>query len=220
LACAYTAVAAVSGTGPSWPTAAAAVLSPLVLFWVWRVTHQREKRADPSVETQSLRALRLASVGVVVWLSSRLGQPQVMTLELAGTLGMGTTAVAAVYALARIPSAPGLLSAPRSTRSVDAAMFTGFLWSVAVAVALRDVLAPGIGLDPLTLDYAVTAASIGSLLILIAASLRLRWLRRLELGVGDRALGALAFSITALAVAIPVAAMGVGAPDRVLPAFL
>lgn len=220
LACAYTAVAALSSAGSSPARLAAALAAPLLLALVWRRTHLRQRRGDPSVEAQSLRAVRVAATGTCLWLLSRLGEPQVFSLELAGTLGLGAAAVAGVYALSRIPGAPGLLTPPRSTRSVDATAFTGLLWSAALAVAVKHVVLPGPALDPLTLDYAITAASLATMFILVAASLRLLWVRRLELGVGDRALGALAFSLTAIAVAVPVAAMGIGPPDRVLPAFL
>jgi hypothetical protein len=220
VACAYTAIAALVSAGPSPWRLGATFGAPLVLAWVWRRSHLRQRRGDPGVEGQALRALRIAAAGISLWLLSRLGRPQVITLELAGTMGLGAAAVSGVYGLSRIPGAPGLLVPPRSTRSVDAAAFTAVLWSVALAVAAKDLVLPGPALDPLTLDYAVTAASVATLFILVAASLRLLWVRRLELGVGDRALGALSFSITAIAVAIPVAAMGIGPPDRVLPAFL
>jgi hypothetical protein len=54
-------------------------------------------------------------------------------------------------------------------------------------------------------------------LVLVAATWRLRALRRLEIGVGDRAAGALALALTAFLVAVPAAALDVAPPDRVLP---
>lgn len=221
LVCAYAAAASLSSGGVDLAAMVAALVAPVGLAFVWRFAHQREKRAEPGVEPQALRALRVVAAGGAVWALSRFGEPQVIALELLGTLGLGTASVGAVYALARIPSAPGLLAAPRAARSVDAAAFTGFLWSIALGVAAKDLVVPDLSaLDPLTHDYVVTAASIGGLLILVAAALRLRWLRRLELGVGDRALGALTFSVTAIAVAVPAAAMNIAAPDRVLPTAL
>ncbi len=53
--------------------------------------------------------------------------------------------------------------------------------------------------------------------MLLAASWRLRLLRKLELGASDRAAGALALSITAIAVAVPASLLDVAPPDRVLP---
>jgi hypothetical protein len=221
LVCAYAAAAALSSRGVHWIGLVSSLGAPFGLAFVWRFAHQREKRAEPGVEAKALRALCAVVAGSVVWGLSRLGQPQVIALELLGTLGLGTASVAALYALARIPAAPGLLVASKSARSVDAAAFAGFLWSIALGVAAKDlVVADLAALDPLTYDYAITAASIGSLLILFAAALRLRWVRRLELGVGDRAFGALTFSVTAIAVAIPAAAMDIAPPDRMLPAAL
>jgi hypothetical protein len=60
-------------------------------------------------------------------------------------------------------------------------------------------------------------ASIGSALVLLAAAVRLRVTRRLELGVADRGAGAVALSLAAFCVVIPATAADLGAPDRLLP---
>jgi hypothetical protein len=73
-------------------------------------------------------------------------------------------------------------------------------------------------LDPLAIDYATTTAGIGSLLVFVAASIRLRAQRRIEIGAADRIGGALSLSLTAVCVALPTAAADIAAPDRVLPA--
>jgi hypothetical protein len=107
-----------------------------------------------------------------------------------------------------------------ATRSLDAAAFAGLLWAIAVAVPGTRALMPArmVRLDPLAIDYATTAAAAGGLLVLVGACWRLRVLRRLELGVGDRVRGALALAITAPAVVLPAAVLDVGPPDRLLPA--
>src|SRR5262249_14184885 len=119
---------------------------------------------------------------------------------------------------ARLPSEGGMLTPIPSTRSLDAAAFAGLLWGVAVALpGTRALFDRDVVLDPLTIDYATTTAGIGSLLVLVAATWRVRVQRRFETGVADRVAGALALSITALVVALPVALADVAAPDRVIP---
>jgi hypothetical protein len=93
------------------------------------------------------------------------------------------------------------------------------LWSIAVAVPATRALFPSdaVVLDPVAIDYATTTAALGGSFVLLAAVVRLRFLRRLELGVGDRAAGALALALTSLGVGVPATALEVGAPDRLLP---
>jgi hypothetical protein len=73
-------------------------------------------------------------------------------------------------------------------------------------------------LDPLAVDYATLAASTGALGLTVMAALRVRTLRRLELGVADRAAAALALSVVTLAVAAPASLLRVAPPDRVMTA--
>jgi hypothetical protein len=196
----------------------AMVLLPLWLAAVWRRSEHvdtGERRVDPA----ALRAFRAAHFGATLWVAARLGTPGRAAYDAVANLGTGIASVGALVALARLPSRGGMLAPPSSTRSLDAAAFAGLLWGIAVAlpgtralVASTEVL-----LDPLAIDYATTTASIGSLLVLVAASFRLRVERRLEIGVVDRVAGALALSSTALCVSIPAAAADIGSPDRVLP---
>jgi hypothetical protein len=111
------------------------------------------------------------------------------------------------------------LQAPRAARSLDAAVLAGFLWAIATALPLTYALLPSyrVRVDPIAIDYATTTAAAASLLLGIAATYRLRAMRRFEMGIGDRAAGALSLSLTAFAVSVPAAALDVAAPDRVLP---
>jgi len=216
----YIGVAGLQAAGFSWWGALLLLGGPLLLAWVWRRTVL--DLAPTTIEPAALVTARVGCAATLAWLQSRLGPPGMPSLELVATLSAGTAAVAGSYALARIAPVPGLLTAPKVSRSLDAAAFTALLWTIAVVVAGARFLAPeGVpSLDPLTLDYATTAASIGSLLVLIAAAWRVRVLRELELGVGDRAEAAVALSVTAMAVGVPLAATDIAAPDRVLPAAL
>jgi hypothetical protein len=194
------------------------VALPLVLSEVWRRTASvphGEDRVEPSARA----ALRYCAWGAALWVAARAAPAGRPAFDAAANFGAGTCAVAGLVALARIAAPGGLLSAPRATRSFDAAAFAGLLWGVAVALPATRVILPAerVRLDPLAVDYATAAAGIGSLLVFVAAAWRLRVLRRLELGVGDRAAGALALSITAFAVAVPAAALNLAPPDRLLP---
>lgn len=209
------AVAYVGVTGALLGGGALSLLGTLLLLlgfgWVWRKT-----AAAPGLRTRIIRA---SAFGLSVWTSARLGPEGSAALDAAANAGTGVLAVTGLVAIARIPSGGGLLAPSAAARSLDAALLTGFLWAVATALPATYALLPGyrVLFDPLAIDYATTAASIVSLILSIAANYRFRVLRRFELGVGDRASGALALSITAFAVSVPAAALDVAAPDRVLP---
>ncbi len=217
---AYVGAASLQSGGPTWVALVLIGLGPLALAWVWRRT--LPSTAPSTVESSALKAARLAAAATWIWMLARYGAAGHAALELAATIAAGSSAVAAAFGLARIAPVPGLMPPHKAARSVDAAAFTALLWSVAFVVAVSRFLADDLAhkLGPLTLDYATTAASIGSLLVLISACWRVRVLRQLELGVPDRADAAIALSVTALAVAVPLAAIDVAPPDRVLPAGL
>jgi hypothetical protein len=191
---------------------------PLWLAVVWRRT-ERGEVGPRRVEARALSAVRACHFGAALWVAARFGAPGHSSLDAAANLGTAIAAIAALVTLARLPVEGGMLLPTPSTRSLDAAAFAGLLWGVAVALpGTRALFASDVVLDPLTIDYATTTAAIGSLLVLVAAAWRLRVQRRLEIGVADRVAGALALSLTAVAVALPVALADIAAPDRVLPA--
>jgi len=195
----------------------ALVVLPALLAEAWRRTAIPAGKDEVSQSARS--ALRAVAWGSLLWAAARTGAAGRPALDAAANLGAGTAAVASLVALARIAPRGGLLTPPKASLSLDAATFAGFLWAIATALPLGFALLPAerVRLDPLSIDYATTSAGVGSLLVFVAASFRLRVLRRLELGVGDRAAGALALSITAFAVAIPASLLDVAPPDRLLP---
>jgi hypothetical protein len=212
----YVGFAALGSRGGMLPIAALVVL-PLALVVVWRRTGTARTGEDrPDLR----KAARACAWGAAIWAAARTGGTGHAALDAVSSLGAGVAAVAALVSLARTASPGGLLTPPAAARSLDAAAFAALVWGIAVAVpATRAILPPqSVRLDPLAIDYATTSAGAASLLVLVVASWRLRLLRRLELGVGDRAGGALAFALTAFAVAVPAALLDVAAPDRVLPA--
>ena len=74
-----------------------------------------------------------------------------------------------------------------------------------------------LGLSGAGVDDAGYAAAVASLIGLAAAALRLQQTRRLELGVLDRATGALALSLAALGLAVPAAALALAPTELALP---
>jgi len=213
----YTCVGAARSGGGLLPWLAVLVL-PVLLAEAFRRT--RETPGEDRLSREARSAVRAASFGALLLVAARTGAAGRPALDAAANLGAGASAVGALVALARLPAASGLLSSPERARSLDAALFVGFLWGIATAVPGAHALlpAPNLRFDPLLIDYATTSAGIGSLLVMVAATLRLRLLRRLELGVGDRARSAFALCIAAFTVAVPAAWFDVAPPDRVLPA--
>jgi len=173
------------------------------------------------VSVTARRAGWLTAFGIALFIEARSGGPGRPGLDAAANLGVGIASVSALVALGRITPLGGMLTAPKATASLDGAAFSGLLWAIATTIPAALTLMPGRFLqDPLLIDYATTSAATGSLLVQCAASLRLRNLRRVELGVGDRASSAFALSVTALLVAVLGASLSLAPPDRFLPAAM
>jgi hypothetical protein len=191
--------------------------SVLVLAEVWRRTRASAPSLAPAAATAHA-AIRGCAWGTALWLAARTGPAGRAGFDAIANLGAGVCVVSALTAMARIPGVGGIFAPHPATRSLDAAAFVALLWGVAVALpGTRALLGTEVRLDPLASDYATTTAGAASLLVLVAASWRMRLLRRLEIGVADRAAGALTLSITAVLVAVPAALFDVAPPDRVLP---
>lgn len=195
------------GAGPAW------------LASVWRFTRPSLGSAVAQVEDTALTALRVCAWGAGIWLAARLSPPGRAGLDLAANLGLGIACVAGNVALARIPARAGLVQPPRSARSLDAAAFCALLWGIASSLPAARAFwqVDGALLDPQASDYATNAASIASVLGLSAAALRQRRVRRLELGVLERASGAVLACLGALAVALPAAVLNLASPHLALP---
>lgn len=213
----YLGLAGLHGGGATTVGVAGLVVWPATLWEIWRQTRRRHERAE--LVPGQVWASRLLGVAVVCWLQARLAPTPTPLLEVASSIALGVCSVAALYGLARLPSLPGLLTPPASTRSLDAAGFVAAIWSVVVMLSIARFADVGsrFGIDPLTLDYANTAASIGTLLVFAAAAFRITTARRLELGTSDRGSGALVLSLASLCVAVPLALINLAPPDRVLP---
>ncbi len=191
---------------------------PALVYEVWRRTSQ--KRQTGLLPT-AVAPVQATAWGAALFLAARTGPVGRAAYDAAANLGAGATVVAALVSMAYVASPHGLLSGHRAARSRDAAGFAALLWGIAVAMpATRAIVPEARVLDPLSVDYATTAAGVGSLLLLAASAGRMILLRGLELGVGERARGALTLSIAGALVAVAAAALDVAAPDRVVPAVL
>lgn len=170
------------------------------------------------VSPTARKAAWLTGFGIALFAEARSGGPGRAGLDAVANLGVGLASVSSLLALGRIKPLGGMLTAPKATESLDGAAFSGLLWSIATVMPAALALMPGRFLqDPLLVDYATTSAAAGSLLVQCAATLRLRNLRRVELGVGDRASSAFALSVTVLIVAVLGASLALAPPDRFLP---
>jgi transcriptional regulator with AAA-type ATPase domain len=209
-----------------------------VTFLVFVTVYRRSQVAAGSdrVSPTARRAAWLTAFGIALYVEARVGGPGRVGLDAAANLGVGIASVSALTALSRVRSLGGMLhweqpivrlpngskiEATKASEWLDGAAFSGLLWAIATTIPAAFALMPGRFLqDPLLIDYATTSAAAGSLLVHCAATLRLRNLRRVELGVGDRAASAFALSVTALLVAVLGASLSLAPPDRFLPSAL
>ncbi len=197
------------------------MLASPVLFVVWRRTAVTD-RGVRSTEPGALYSARTVSAAGLLWLAARSGPAGHPAFDAVANLATGCCTLAAIVALARIAAPGGLLVAPKMSRSLDGAVFAGFLWSVATCLPVIRTLVreSALRIDPITIDYATLTASLSSVLLILTVAARFRWLRKLELGVGDRASGAVTVAVVALLLAVPVALLNIGAPDRIVPEVL
>ena len=199
---------------PAW-ISIAALFAILGAAWYKSAPPSRGiDRIEPAVRS----AARSTATGATLLLGSWIGESGNASLCTTANVGAAMATMGATVSLARIAPGGGLLQPPASTRRLDTTALAAALWGIAVALPLARVVAPDLTnrLDPITIDYATLAASSGALGLIIAASFRVRALRRLELGVADRASAALSLSVVTLAVAIPALILHVATPDRTM----
>ncbi len=216
----YVAIAALQ-MRPAASLAYCVIAASPLLFFVWRRTAPASRGAGHA-EPGALQANRAAWSAALLWLAARSGPAGHPAFDAVANFAVGGCTMAALVALARDAPPRGRLTPPMMTRSLDGLVLAGFLWSVATGLPAISALTrdSALRVDPFAVDYATLTAALSSVLLLLAVSARFRWLRRLELGVGDRATGSLAVSVVSLLVAVPMALLDFGAPDRVVPAVL
>lgn len=213
---AFAAMREAGGGGTRWVLLA---VVPALLWVVWAKSAPPPRGIDP-VDPATRKGARVAAAGGAIVAAAWSGPTDRALLDTAASAGLAMAASAALVALARIPPTPGLLQPPPATRRMDALAIAALLWGMGVAVPAARLFAPERTtlLDPLAINYATAAAAIGSIGLIVAAAGRVRAMRRLELGVADRASAALVLSAVVLALAVPSALLLVAPPDRVLGA--
>ncbi|WP_437580354.1 hypothetical protein [Sorangium sp. So ce887] len=216
-AVAYTAFAALRASGGHGPAWLALLGLPALLALGFRWV-ERPPRGEDRIEPAARSAAAVCLTGAAMLAAARSG-PTGLALIALGNLGAAAAAMAALVGLARIAGLGGLLEPPPSTRRLDAAAFASLFWTVAIALPAVSAVAPerAADLDPLLVPYATSAASLGSLTVMLVAIARVRIARRIELGVADRVEAALLLSATALAVGLAAAFVGVAPPESILP---
>jgi len=216
-AVAYAAFAGLRATGGEPSSLVALVVLPLVCALGWRVT-QEEPRGEDQTDPQARSAARLTIAGAALFAASYAG-PNASGFVAGENLGAALAALGSLGALARIAPLGGLADPHPASRRLDAAAFAALFWVVATTLpAARAVLPERTeGLDPLVMDYATVATSIGSIGVQLFAAARLASLRRAEIGVAERAHAALWLGSVALAIGLLSAGASVLPPERVLP---
>lgn len=192
---------------------ASLVFGPLVLLAGWRLASEPPLGAD-WIDPTARRAAKAVAAGVAVTLVAECG-PARPSFAAARALGLGMAAVAAPVAVTRIRALGG--SAKQLEASNDAAWVTGLLWLAAFGLAVARVMGGDEAVDGLTVDYATLAAALGGAGIGMVAAFRVFIARRHELGVAERAAGALWLGVVCLALGALGALMEVAPPERAVP---
>lgn len=214
----YVAFAAARAGGASRAPLVALVGLPLALRLAFRLSEAG--RADgEGAGPEARAAFRWVATAAAVYVAARSAPSGRPAFDAFAAAAVGAATAAAAYGLARMPDGPGLLRCPPGSRRLDGAAAAMLVGAMAVTVPAAAALSAGrrASIDPLTIDYTLTAEGAGCLLLLMLVSLRVRLQRQLELGVVDRATFALVSCATLLSVAGPAAVLRVAAPDRSLP---
>lgn len=217
----YVGFASLRASPVPWFAWTAILGAPVVLWLTWRYTGAGRQVHDPEhlVLTDAKRAV---VSGTLLFLCARTGPDGHAGFDVMANVAIGICVVAACIALASISSKGGLLAAPRATSSRDAAVMASMLWGIAATLpAIRSLVPTSVlALDPVAIDYATVTAAMASLLLLLAVTARLSYLRRLELGVSDRANASFIVSLVALLATVPALLLDIAAPDRAVPAVV
>jgi hypothetical protein len=195
---------------------ASMILGPLLVVLGWRFTQPPARGVD-RIMPGARSAARVVVAGTALVVVARLA-PELPPFLAADRIGMGLAAVGSLVALARVSSLGGV-AATRSRVRYHAAIVCGLLWAAAAGAASYRALVSGGSprLEPLSLDYLLVTASLGSAGLTLVAAFGIYAERRYELGVAERTAAALWLSLIALAIGVFAALMGVGEPERTVP---
>jgi hypothetical protein len=190
------------------------VLGPMLLAFGWRLARAPAVGVD-WIEPGARAAARVVAAGTAVVTVADLA-PESPAFVVARVFGLGLGTTAAPVALARIGALRATAVRPLA-HGKDAAIATAAMWLAAFGLAAWRELVPGSKIDALAIDYSVVAAGLGSMGVVMVCAWRVYAARRFELGVSERAAGALWLGVLCLAVGCIAALMEVGAPERIVP---
>jgi hypothetical protein len=214
---AYVAFAALRATEGSALAFASLLLAPVALAFTWRAT-ARELGASSPDDAVAQVCARLAATGLCALAAAATG-PDRSTFVALSNAAAAVAALSGLVAIARLPALGGALPRSAEGRRLEPAAFAAMLWTVAVALPAARELAPNrFGtLDRSIVDFITALTALATLGIGIAATARVHALRKLELGVADRASAALFAASTALVIALATSLLGIAPPERTLP---
>jgi hypothetical protein len=189
----------------------------LGLVWLvggWRVLAAPVVGVD-AVDEGARGAARVVVLGAGIALVAAMAPPSA-TLATFERIGVAVAATGSLVVLGRIRSLGGIAASPAPER-FEAAILVGLLWAAALALPLIAVIFPDRAPSPEAVDLAALAAALATAAITIVGTFRLYARRRYELGLAERAAGALWLTALAAAVGILAGLMAVGSPERLVP---
>ncbi len=207
----YVALASASGQGKlfTWLVLLAPIAVALMLRYVAR-------RDEGGLLATAPEGIRNVVIGTGLFVAAASGPHDSAALRAAAGLAQALVTAGTLLAVARLDPPAGLLQGHPAARSLDALALAVVVWTAATSAALLRALAPTLyPLDPIALDSAFIFGALGSLLLLCASLLRTRWLRGLEMGVGDRAQAALSLAIAGTIVGAGSGFVRMATSDRI-----
>ncbi len=212
----YVALLAARSRGDAWGLSA--LVLPLLVAWSLRALGRRAQGAHLATD---IAGLRWGIIGTGLFLATLTGPHTNTALRGASAISQGFLVGGALLSIARLASPPGILQGHPQARSLDALALTTIIWATTASAALLRAFAPSrFPLDPIQLDYAFVFGDLGSMLLLCASLLRTRWLRGLQLGVGDRVQAALSLAVAGTIVGAGSGFVQLGTSDRVAASAL
>ncbi len=203
LSVSYVLVAALRSSHDKGWGVVALFLLPIGLFSAW-ARSAAPARGEDWVAPATRRAMRACAWGAGLLAGARVAPPGIAWFEAAALFGTSIAGAAALVALARIAPMGGLLRVPSAAMRLYAAIALALAGSLATVA----VLGSATFTDFSRVDATCGAVATFSLLLTIFTAWRLRRLRRLDLGAGERLGAALILAWVALLIGVPASLLG------------
>jgi len=192
------------------------IVLPLGLLLVWSRSAP-PARGEDWVTPITRRSMRACAFGVGLLAAARVAPPHLPWFEATAVFGTSLAGGAALVALARIAPLGGLLTVPRGAERLHAAVA---LVLAGTGAALAPLAGPNVSrgawAEPSVVDATCSVVATLSLASTILTAWRLRRLRRLDLGAGERLSAALTLGWVALLIGVPASLLGIAPASHVL----